>query len=135
MTDAPIERVWGSLDTPETWEAIGGVDRVFDPAVDDEGRLQGFSFETLAAGKRYVGLATPNRRDEGRLMSWRIESSEVRGVTTVELEPSDPGTSVTVTLEVESRSLLSGMFFPLIANAIGNGLPDAVDDFARGLST
>lgn len=135
MTDASIERVWGSLDTPETWEAIGGVDRVFDPAVDDEGRLQGFSFETLAAGKRYVGLATPNRRDEGRLMSWRIESSEVRGVTTVELEPSDPGTSVTVTLEVESRSLLSGMFFPLIANAIGNGLPDAVDDFARGLST
>jgi hypothetical protein len=58
----------------------------------------------------------------------------VRGITTVELEPRHDGTSVSVTLEVESRGLLSSMFFPIIASAIGNGLPAAVDEFAQGLS-
>lgn len=130
----PIHEVWASLDRPETWEAIGGVDRVFDPVIDEQGRLRGFSFDTVAAGKRYVGVATPHRREEHRLMSWHIQNSEVRGITTVELRPEESGTKVSVTLEVESRGLISGMFFPVIAGAIGNGLPTAVDEFARGLS-
>jgi len=135
VADVPTHEVWASLDRPETWEAIGGVDRVFDPVIDEGGRLQGFSFDTVAAGRRYVGVATPHRREENRLMSWHIQNSEVRGVTTVELRPAGSETTVSVTLEVESRGLLSGMFFPVIAAAIGNGLPSAVDDFARDLST
>lgn len=134
MAAVPIDQVWVSLDRPETWEAIGGVDRVFDPIIDAEGRLRGFSFDTVAAGRRYVGVATPNRRDEGRLMSWHIQNSEVRGTTTVELAAGEGGTIVSVTLDVESRGVLSGMFFPVIANAIGSGLPRAVDEFAAGLS-
>jgi hypothetical protein len=53
----------------------------------------------------------------------------------VDLEPSNPGTSITVTLEVRSAGLLSGVFFPVIAGAIGTGLPRAVDEFAAGLSS
>jgi len=107
---------------------------VFDPTIDEEGRLRGFSFDTVAAGRRYVGVATPHRREEGRLMSWHIQNSEIRGTTTVEIEAEESGTNVSVTLEVESRGILSGMFFPVIATAIGNGLPTAVDEFAAGLS-
>lgn len=107
---------------------------MFDPVIDEEGRLQGFSFDSVAAGKKYVGRATPNRRDEGRLMSWNIENSEVRGVTTVEIGPHQTGTKIMVTLDVESRGLLSGMFFPVIAAAIGHGMPAAVEEFAAGLS-
>jgi len=132
---APIERVWASLDEPGTWEAIGGVHRVFDPVIDDQGRLRGFSFDTVAAGRRYVGTARPDRRDEGRLMAWRIQNSEVRGVTMVELEEVEGGTSISVTLEVESVGLLSSMFFPVVAGAIGSGLPQAVNGFAAGYAT
>jgi len=131
--DAPVDVVWARLDRPETWESIGGVDRVFDPAVDDEGRLQGFSFDTIAAGRQYVGTATSQDRVEGQRIAWRIENPAIRGVTTVELRSKDGGTSITVWLQVQSASLLSSMFFPVIAGAIGSGLPEAVEDFAATL--
>jgi hypothetical protein len=127
-----MAKVWAALDSPGTWEAIGGVDRVFDPKVDAEGRLQGFSFDTVAGGKKYVGTATPHERVEGERMAWDVETSEVRGVTSVSLDKRDSSTVVTVTLRVESVGLLSSMFFPLIAGAIGNGLPQAVDRFVAG---
>ena len=134
-TRAGIADVWSALDRPDTWEAIGGVDRVFDPDIDDQGRLRGFSFETVAAGKRYVGLATPHERVEGQKMAWRVKNSEVSGVTTVELRTVADETMIAVTLEVQSAGLLSSMFFPVIAGAIGNGLPRAVDQFAEGLGS
>lgn len=131
---APVQEVWIALDRPETWEAIGGVDRVFDPEIDDEGRLRGFSFDTMAGGRKYLGKATPRRRVEGHVMAWDVANPEVQGVTTVEVEPDGTETTIRVTLEVESRGLLSTMFFPVVAAAIGNGLPAAVDHFAAGLS-
>ena len=133
MTSTAIDEVWAALDRPETWEAIGGVDRVFDPRVDEQGRLRGFSFETVAGGRKYVGVASPHLRDEGARMAWRIANSEVRGVTSVSLERHDDLTAIEVTLQVESAGLLSSMFFPVIAGAIGKGLPTAVEAFAAGL--
>lgn len=134
-TSAPVDEVWAALDRPETWEAVGGVDRVYDPVVDADGRLQGFSFDTRAGGKAYSGTATPHERIEGRKMAWRVENSEVRGVTSVEIKPAHDETRITVRLEVQSAGLLSSMFFPVIAGAIGNGLPKAVDDFAADLGS
>ncbi|MGH3649372.1 MAG: SRPBCC family protein [Acidimicrobiia bacterium] len=130
-----IDEVWAALDEPGTWESIGRVNRVFDPVVDERGRLRGFSFETVAAGRNYVGTATPGAREEGRRMTWNVDSSEVRGTTTVELEPVAGGTKIQVTLQVESAGLLSSMIFPVIAGAIGSGLGDAVDEFAAGFET
>lgn len=131
IAQAPASRVWETLDEPSTWEEIGGVDRVIDPVIDSDGRLQGFSFEVRAAGKKYVGFAKPHERSEGELMSWRVDTTEIRGVTRVALKPTDGGTEVTVTLEVESKGLLSSMFFPVIASTIGSGLPRSVDDFTQ----
>jgi carbon monoxide dehydrogenase subunit G len=131
--DAPREVVWAALEEPETWEAISGVDRVHDAVVDREGRLQGFSFEATAAGQVYPGLATPHAREESRVMAWAIDTSEVEGVTRVELADEGEGTRCTVTVEVESRTILSSVLFPMIASAIGSGLPAAVDAFAAEL--
>ena len=133
-TSAAPDQVWQALDRPDTWQAIGGVDRIFDPSLDSEGRLRGFSFETTAAGRTYVGEATPHERVEGETMAWRISNAEVSGLTRVSLTQSDRGTTISVSLHVESTGFLSSMFFPVIAGAIGGGLPRTVEEFAAGLS-
>lgn len=132
VTRAKRTAVWKALDEPETWEGIGGVDKVIAPVVDKDGRLRGFSFETAVAGKVYLGKATPKAREESRLMAWNIENSEVRGFTAVRLTDDGDGTRVEVTLEVEGVGMFSSMFFPVIARAIGSGLPETVDAFAAG---
>ena len=130
ITRAARTEVWKALDKPDTWEGIGGVDKVISPVIDKDGRLRGFSFETAVGGKIYLGKATPKAREESRLMAWNIENSEVRGVTTVQLTADGPGTRVRVTLEVESVGIFASMFFPVIARALGSGLPQTVDAFA-----
>lgn len=122
------------MDKPETWEAIGGVDRVHDAVIGEGGRLEGFSFEAIAAGQTYPGLATPRAREEGRVMAWEIDTSELEGVTRVELADESGGTRLTVTVEVESRSIISAVFFPVIASTLGHGLHEAVEAFAEGMS-
>lgn len=107
------------------------MERVFDPVVDERGRLRSFAFETTAGGRTYPGKATPRARDEGSLMAWDIATSEVSGSTTVEVAGNGTGgSSIRVTVEIASRGLLSTMLFPVIATAIGSGLPGAVESFA-----
>lgn len=134
LAAAQVERVWEALDRPDTWEGISGVDRVFDPAIDEQGRLRGFSFETTAGGRGYIGTATAHHRAEREVIAWRIESSEVRGFIRVSLSPVEAGTSVTVNLEVESAGVMSAILFPVISGAIGRGFPETVERFAAELS-
>lgn len=68
-------------------------------------------------------------------MAWNVRNSEIKGVIDVALSEVADGTEVKVTLDVESASFMSAMFFPVIAGAIGNGLPDAVEVFASGFPT
>lgn len=127
--NATPQEVFDVLDEPTTWEQIGGVDRVTDAVVDAEGRLQRFGFEVRAAGKSYVGVATPHIRVEDELMAWDVDTSEIKGTTSVALRPLGESTEITVTLEVESKGILASMFFPVIASAIGSGLPRSVEEF------
>jgi hypothetical protein len=134
VTTATVDEAWEKLDQPETWEGIGGVQRVFDPEVDGQGRLRGFYFDTVAGGRKYVGKATPHQRVEGEVMAWDIQNPEIRGVITVALKPAgSDGTEIQVTMEVHSVGFLSSMFFPMIATAIGSGLANTVDAFALAL--
>jgi hypothetical protein len=103
---------------------------VIDPVIDDLGRLQGFTFETVVAGTKYLGEATPNAREEERMMALNIANSEIRGAIRVDLSDDGDGTLILVTLDVESAGMLSAMFFPVIARSIGNGLPRAIEEFA-----
>jgi len=131
VVDAPRSTVWAALDEPETWNAVAGVDRVHEPLIDEEGRLQGFKFDTVVAGKAYEGIASPHRRVESQTMSWDIENSQITGVIHVELEDVTGGTLLDVTVEMEANSLLSRMFFGSIAKVVADGLPGTVNDLAR----
>lgn len=130
---APISQIWATFDLPTTWENIGVVDRVFDPRFND-GKLSGFSFETVAAGKKYVGEAIAAGRLEGSVVGWKIRNQEVRGTIEVKLTEAGETTEIRVDLDLESIGLLSTMFFPVVAGAIRSGLPRAVDEFAAGFS-
>jgi hypothetical protein len=133
-TTASRDEAWDSLNRPSTWEGIGGVERVFDSFIDDEGHLRGFSFETLIGGRSYRGKATPHERVDGSAMSWYIDSPEVSGVIAVDLQDAGDGTSVRVDLTLESTGVLSALFFPVIARALSSGFKGAVDEFAAGLA-
>ena len=122
------------MDDPKSWEAISGVDRVLDPVVDPEGHLQGFSFESVAAGKKYLGRARPAGREPQRMVAWDIETSEMRGRVVVGLSPWTVTPGSTSSLRIESVGMLSSVFFPVIAAAIGDGFRRTVDEFARTLS-
>jgi carbon monoxide dehydrogenase subunit G len=132
-TDKAIAIVWDHLDEPTTWEGIPGVDRVIDPKVDGQGRLQGFRFETKIGGTVYRAEATPAGRDEGRMMAWAIASPEIQGKITVGLEPNGAGTRVDVGLEAEGAGMLGSLLFPVISAAIGNGFASTVDSFVADL--
>jgi hypothetical protein len=133
IAEAPIARVWGALNNPKSWESVPGVDRIIESVIDTEGELQGFSFESEAAGRKYLGHATPAGREPEKMMAWDIETSEVRGRIVVSLRAEDRGTLVDVKLRMDSVGTLSSIFFPVIAVAVGDGFPRTVEDFARGL--
>jgi carbon monoxide dehydrogenase subunit G len=68
-------------------------------------------------------------------MAWNIENSEITGVITVILSEDEPNTRITTTLTVESKGLLASMFFSVIADAIGSGLPRSVEEFAASFAS
>lgn len=129
-----LEGAWRALQSPDTWAAVGGVDEVHDPRHDAAGRLLGYRFSVTAAGRRFRGTATTSLLEAPTAMAVDIDSSEMTGRITVRLEETDQSVRVTVTLDARSKGLLSGMFFGVIASAIGNGLPENVDAFAGRLS-
>jgi hypothetical protein len=133
ITPVARDLAWRSLDVPATWEGIGGVDRVVNAVIDDQGRLQGFTFITTIGGRSYRGTARAKERLEGRRMGWSINSSEVKGAITIDLSDHERGTLVEATIDLESVGVLSSLFFPVIAGALGSGLSGAVDSFAAGL--
>jgi hypothetical protein len=132
-TAKDIGSVWAELDKPATWEGIPGVNRVIEPKVDEKGQLQGFAFETMIGGTAYRATAAPAGREEGRMMAWAIDSSEVEGKITVQLAPNGDGTKVDVALEAEGAGMLGSLLFPVISAAIGNGFAETVDRFVADL--
>ena len=132
-TSKDVGSVWAELDKPVTWEGVPGVDRVIDPKVDAEGRLQGFAFSSKVGGAAYRATASPAGREEGRMMAWAIDSSEIEGKITVRLAPNGDGTKVEVNLEADGTGVLGSLLFPVIAAAIGNGFASTGDKFVADL--
>jgi len=133
-THITIEEIWEKLNQPGTWEAVPGVDRVFDPVVDATGELRGFEFESVVGGKTYSGKASPAGREENKLIAWDISTSELSGQVVVGVSPIGDGARVYVRLHVESAGMLGGLFFPIITSAIGSGFHDTVEDFVEVLA-
>lgn len=132
-TAASPDKAWLALQKPQTWEAISGVDEVFDAEHDATGQLTRFRFRSTAAGHQFAGRAVPGPGEPGRSVRWDITTSALEGWVRVDLEPDDQQSMVEVSMQVGSASLMGSFAFPLIASSISNGLQQTVDDFAARL--
>ncbi len=133
-THVTIEEIWERLNQPATWEAVPGVDRVYDPIVDANGALRGFDFDSMVGGKTYSGKASPAGREMNKLIAWDIRTAELTGQVMVALSQIGDGTRVYVRLHVGSAGMLGSLFFPIIASAIGGGFNQTVEEFVEILA-
>lgn len=134
IAHSDLANAWRALQEPDTWAAVGGVDEVSNARFSPDGQLLGYDFVVTAAGRRFRGRASTVEASAPRRMAVNIDSSEMTGTITVRLAEADESIEVTVTVDARSKGLLSGMFFGVIAAAIGNGLPENVLSFAERLS-
>lgn len=132
-TPATLTEAWASLQRPETWEGIAGVDHVTGAAHSDEGLLTAFLFAVTVGGKRYRGEARVAKAIQPEFMHLDLETSELIAMIEVALDEAGSGTGVRIELTVRSRSFLAGVFFSAIAGAVGKGLPAATEAFAARL--
>jgi hypothetical protein len=66
-------------------------------------------------------------------MELSLDSSELKGSLIADIDDNE-STRLAVTLEVASKGTMGALFFPLIAEAIGRGLPEQVEEFAASLN-
>ena len=128
MTD-----VWASLQDAATWSGIGPVDDVWDATHDEDGLLESFQWSAHVGPTKYKGTATVTVAAEPHHIKLHLDSSELTGALIADIDENDTATLM-VTLEVASKSTMAAMFFPIIAEAIGRGLPRQVEEFATGLN-
>lgn len=128
------DEIWGELQVAETWSNIGPVEEVWDEVHDDAGHLERYRWSTSVGPRTYRGKAIVAASVPGRLMRLDLDAGEVLGTLTTALSENGDGTThLEVTLEVVSRGALSTMFFPVVADAVGRGLPTQVEQFAQRL--
>ena len=130
----PAESVWDALQAAETWAGIGPVDKVWAAVHDDEGGLQRFEWSAHVGPTKYKGAATVAIAEAPHHMKLNLSSSELTGSLITDIEEGD-NPVLAVTLEVVSKGTMASLFFPIIAEAIGRGLPQQVEAFAAGLSS
>ncbi len=124
------------LQDASTWANIGPVEEVSDPMHTEAGMLESFRWSTTVASKRYPGTARVTVSEPHEGMKLDLDAREVAGSLQATLDANGDGsTVVTVTLEVVSRGTLSTLFFPLVSEAIAQGLPGQVEAFAESLGT
>ena len=133
FANATPQQVWEALQRFETWAGLGGVSQVFDP-INDEHGLAGYRFAAEAAGRLYQGQARRVSVRTGEAMTMEIETSEIKGVLDIRIEAWDSGSRLVIELTAHSKGFRAGLLFPIIAAAVGGGLPRNVDAFIASLA-
>ena len=124
----PPRAVDAALQDPATWEGLGPIEEVGDAAHDGD-TLMSFRWRARAAGRTWEGTALRTAGEQGRSVTLDLDSPEIGGAITIDLEPVGSGSGLTVTLHARSKGLLAGMFWGVVSDAIGSGLPRQVDEF------
>jgi hypothetical protein len=131
-TKAP-EEIWDRLQTVDSWANIGPVEDVRDP-VHEDGALQGYRWSATVGPTTYDATAKVVESQRPHRMRLDLDAQEVVGVLLTEISANGDGTSlIAVTLDISSRGMLSTLFFPVISEAVGKGLPRQVEEFAASL--
>jgi hypothetical protein len=84
-----------------------------------------------AAGRSYPGIAEVVESTPAASMRLHLTTSELSATIHISLIPGEIDTEVAIDLEIRSRTFTAGLFFPIIADVIGRGLPAAAEDFAQ----
>jgi hypothetical protein len=129
-----VEGVWKQLQLPSTWAEIGGVERLSEERFDENGELIGYRFVIVVGGSEYLGTATRSAVIREKRMVMQIDSTQVRGEISVELEPDDDATWVALSLSISSKGFFSSVLFPLIVKAVAGGFDDAAARFVNSLN-
>ena len=135
LTPASPETAWRALQKPETWGRIGGVERIENPVFDHEGQLAGYSFVVEVAGTPHRGQAVRSSSSPPHRMTMSITSDQLKGDITVEIHPVPAGSEVTVRMAMEPAGFFSLLLFPVVATAVRQGFPAAVERFASDLAS
>jgi carbon monoxide dehydrogenase subunit G len=131
---APPDQIWKSLQRPESWSRIGGVNKVTDPTFDSNGEITGYRFTVEVGGSQHLGTATRSDATPSRRLAMTIDTDQLGGHIDVELEPTTDQTAVTVAMTVQSKGMMTAMLFPVITGAIASGFNESVEQFAAGLA-
>jgi hypothetical protein len=129
----PPEEVWASLQDAQTWSGIGPVDHVWEPSHADDGTLESFQWSAHVGPSNYKGSAVIAAANAPTHMKLDLDSSELKGSLIADIDDKEE-TRLAVTLEVTSKGTMGALFFPLISEAIGRGLPAQVEEFAASLN-
>lgn len=130
----PVHDVWETLQDADTWSGIGPVDEVWDPIHDGNGGLESFQWSAHVGPTKYKGSAVVANTDAPHHIKLSLDSSELTGSLIADLD-ENVSLQLAVTLEVVSKGTMAALFFPLIAEAIGRGLPEQVEAFAVTLNS
>ena len=125
--------VWAALQEARTWADLGPVDKVWD-ATHEEGVLSSYRWSAQAGPRRVAGTARTRQAVKPHLMVMELDAGEFNGLLTTELEPEAGATALSVVLSMEANGFLSVMFFGVIKDTIGKGLPVQVEAFAEKLA-
>ncbi|MEX2422542.1 MAG: SRPBCC family protein [Acidimicrobiia bacterium] len=130
-TSADPAKVWEGMQRPEVWEGIAGVERVSDPEFHPDGSLARFRFAATAAGRSYPGMAEVTESTPGQSMSLQLNTSELAATIALALQGEASGTRLTIDVEIRSLTFMASLFFAVVADVLGRGLPAAAEDFAQ----
>ena len=129
-----VEGVWKQLQLPSTWAEIGGVERLSEERFDQNGELLGYRFVIVVGGSEYLGTATRRTAIKEKRMVMQIDSTQVRGEISVDLEPDGDATWVALSLAIASKGFFSSVLFPLIVKGVAGGFDDAAARFVNSLN-
>lgn len=121
--------VWQRFQEPETWRGIGPIDDIANVRIEGD-RLVSFTWNTHVGPTRYRGKSSMIENKPPDQIVMRLDSSEMVGRLTVGLTEEPDETLVGVTLDFSTKGTMASLFFPVISEAIKNGLRTQVDAFA-----
>ena len=131
--DASPDRAWAVLQDPTTWERIGPVSNVSNPAFHGDGTLKTFDWIADVGGKKYDGEARGGPYVVNEQFTMTLDTSEIAGDIVATITPGNPSTDVTVEITFRTKGMLSAMFFPAIKQALSSGFPQQVEDIAAAI--
>jgi hypothetical protein len=127
------EEVWDRLQEVESWANIGPIEEVWDP-VHEGASLRGYRWSATVGPTKYNGTAKVVESARPGRIRLALDAKEMVGELTTDISANGDGAArISVTLAVESRGMLSTLFFPVVSEAVGNGLPKQVEAFAASL--